>query len=228
MASPATSATARHAAVPHSAPTPERAQLRDGSSVTIRPAGRDDEPALGEFLGGLEPNSRRLRFFTAGADMERAAHWAADMSVDRNVDGNVAGDGDAGADVAGADVAGERYGLLALDGSGAIVGHTVYARLKDPTRAEVAVEVADRLHGQGLGTILMESLAAVAELRGVERFVAEVLPENRAMLNVFRDGFDAHVVLHEGTDAVDFDTGAWRLAQRRFGSPDNPPPHSHQ
>jgi GNAT superfamily N-acetyltransferase len=164
--------------------------------VAIRPAEKGDEQALRQFLLSLKPNSRRMRFFTAAADIEQAAHWAADMDTD---------------------FAGERYGLLALDGEGTIVGHTAYARLEDPTRAEVAVEVADRLHGQGLGTILVESLAAVAELRGVERFVAEVLPENRAMLDVFRDGFDAHVVLHEGTDAVDFETGAWRLAQRRFG-----------
>lgn len=176
----------------HSAPAPERARLRDGSSVTIRPVGVDDEKAIREFLEQLQPNSRRMRFFTAAADIGRAAHWAAEVD-------------------------GERYGLLALDEEGAIVGHAAYARLEDPTRAEVAVEVADRLHGQGLGTILMESLAAVAELRGVERFVAEVLPENRAMLSVFRDGFDAHVALREGTDSVNFDTGAWRLARQRFG-----------
>jgi acetate---CoA ligase (ADP-forming) len=204
---------------------PERARLRDGSSVVIRPAGRQDEQALRQFLLALKPRSRRMRFFTAAANIERAAHWAADTDVE------VAGEDVAGAgkEVAGGDVAGagkevagkelsdERYGLLALDGEGTIVGHAAYARLEDPTRAEVAVEVADRLHGQGLGTILVESLAAVAELRGVKRFVAEVLPENHAMLDVFRDGFDAHIVLHEGTDAVDFETGAWRLAQRRFG-----------
>ncbi len=217
MARPANTASGRHAAALHSAPVPERARLRDGSSVTIRPAGRNDESALREFLGSLAPNSRRLRFFTAGADMESAAHWAADMSGDGDVAGNADGNADGHASAA---VAGERYGLLALDGEGAIVGHAVYVRLEDPRRAEVAVEVTDRLHGQGLGTILVESLAAVAELRGVERFVADVLPENRAMLSVFRDGFDAHVVLHGGTDAVDFDTGAWRLARRRFGSAD--------
>lgn len=207
MLSPAARVPAPRAATAHSDPTPERARLRDGSSVVIRPARRHDEQALREFLGKLEPHSRRMRFFTAAADIERAAHWAADM------DGDL--DGERHVDKRHVD--GERYGLLALDSHGAIAGHAVYARLEDPTRAEVAVEIADRLHGQGLGTILIESLAAVAELRGVERFVAEVLPENRAMLSVFRDGFDAHVVLHEGTDSVDFDTGAWRLAQNRFG-----------
>jgi hypothetical protein len=48
--------------------------------------------------------------------------------------------------------------------------------------------------------------------------VAEVLPENRAMLDVFRDGFDAHVAFHEGIDTVEFPTSTWRLARERFGS----------
>lgn len=56
----------------------------------------------------------------------------------------------------------------------------------------------------------------VAERHGITRFVAEVLPENRAMLDVFRDGFDAHVACREGVDRVEFPTGAWRTASKRF------------
>jgi GNAT superfamily N-acetyltransferase len=163
--------------------------------VAIRPCGPADEAALRDFLGALAPHSRRSRFFTGAIDIARAAHWAAEPEEGR-------------------------YGLIALDADGAIVGHAVYATLHDerpPARAEVAVEVADRLHGQGLGTILVERIAAVAEHHRIERFVAEVLPENRAMLDVFRDGFDARVTLHGGTDAVEFATAAWRLAAARFG-----------
>ena len=87
--------------------------------------------------------------------------------------------------------------LLAHDEPGMIVGHAVYVS-SSATRAEVAVEVADHLHGRGLGTILIERLAAVAEQRGITHFVAEVLCENRAMLDVFREGFDARVVRREG------------------------------
>jgi L-amino acid N-acyltransferase YncA len=63
----------------------------------------------------------------------------------------------------------------------------MYALL-DETCAEVAVEIADHVHGRGLGTILVERLAAVAEARGIMHFIAKVLPENRAMLDVFRAG----------------------------------------
>ena len=58
-------------------------------------------------------------------------------------------------------------------------------RLRDPAAAEVAFAVADELQGRGIGTRLLERLAALAAEQGIERFVAEVLPDNRAMLGVF-------------------------------------------
>ena len=159
--------------------------------MTVRSVGQGDEAPLQAFLTELCASSLRLRFFTGGANVANAAHWAAGTPADR-------------------------YGLLAHDKTGVLVAHAVYVKL-DQTRAEVAVEVADHLHGRGLGTILMERIGAVAEERGITQFVAEVLPENRAMLDVFRDGFDAHVAFHEGTDTVEFPTAAWRLARKRFG-----------
>ncbi|MFI4990204.1 MAG: GNAT family N-acetyltransferase [Solirubrobacterales bacterium] len=92
----------------------------------------------------------------------------------------------------------------------------IQLRAHDPGRAEVAVEVADDLHGLGLGTILIERLAEIAERHGVVTFVAEVLPENEAMLDVFRDGFDAEVSWCEGIERVQFPTSAWRLARERY------------
>ena len=171
---------------------PELVKLRDGSSAPVRAVGPGDEAPLQAFLMGLCASSLRLRFFTAGANIADAAHWAACTPADR-------------------------YGLLAHDEAGVLVAHAVYVQL-DRTRAEVAVEVADRLHGRGLGTVLMQRIGAVAQERGITRFVAEVLPENLGMLDVFRDGFDAHVTLHAGIDTIEFPTSAWRLARERFGS----------
>lgn len=159
--------------------------------MTVRAVGQGDEVPLLAFLTDLSANSLRLRYLTGGANVANAAHWAARIPADR-------------------------YGLLAHDETGVLVAHAVYVQL-DQAHAEVAVEVADHLHGRGLGTILMEQIGAVAEERGITQFVAEVLPENRAMLDVFRDGFDAHVAFHEGTETVEFPTAAWRLARERFG-----------
>lgn len=166
-------------------------RLRDGSLVTIRALRAGDESALRIFLKGLCAEARRLRFFGAGVNTDWAAHWAADMS-------------------------GGRYGLVAHDHTGAIVGHAVFIVL-DATHAEVAVEVADHLHGRGLGTALVARLAKIAEQRGITHFVAEVLSENRAMLDVFREGFDARVIQHDGPEErVEFLTSGWRLARDRF------------
>jgi L-amino acid N-acyltransferase YncA len=45
--------------------------------------------------------------------------------------------------------------------------------------------VIDAWHGRGVGGVLLGRLAERARAEGVERFVATVLAENRAMLRVF-------------------------------------------
>jgi acetate---CoA ligase (ADP-forming) len=173
----------------------ELVTLRDGAQVTLRAATPADEPALRSFLHGLSEEARRLRFFSGAADIDSAAHWAAATGPGRS-------------------------GLIARDAMGALVAHAAYVKLESPPgeaiRAEVALEVADHLRDRGLATILLERLAALAHAHGISLFVAEVLPENRAMLDVFRLGFDARLTLHNGTDSVEFPTSAGRLARERF------------
>lgn len=174
-------------------PRPELVRLRDGTPVTVRRVQAGDEAPLRVFLHGLCAEARRLRFFGAAVDTDRAAHLAAELD-------------------------GQRCGLVAHDEGGMIVGHALFIVL-DATHAEVAVEVADHLHGRGLGTLLIERLAVIAEQRGIRYFVAEVLSENRAMLDVFSEGFDARVVRHGGPEErVEFLTSSWRLAHQRFDS----------
>lgn len=115
----------------------------------------------------------------------------------------------------------DRLGLSAFDRNQERVGHAVCIELVQG-RAEVAVEVADRLCGQGLGTILLQRLAQLAERHGIDTLIAEVLPENRAMLEVFRNGFDATVCSRDGIDSVSFATASWRTAEHRFGGYTNP------
>jgi L-amino acid N-acyltransferase YncA len=171
------------------------ARLRDGSHVTIRLSTAADEQALRGFLSGLSLEARRLRFFTGAVDVEQAAHLSAESGPDR-------------------------LGLVALDERGAMLGHALYIRIgrSVPGRAEVAVEVGDAVHGLGLGTILVQRLAEIAESRGIATFLAEVLPDNEAMLDVFRDGFDAKVRWRGGIERVEFPTSAWRLAHERYAA----------
>ncbi|GAA1634580.1 GNAT family N-acetyltransferase [Catellatospora bangladeshensis] len=63
-----------------------------------------------------------------------------------------------------------------------------YERLGEGAHeAEVAFVVEDAYQGRGVGSVLLEHLAAAAAEAGITRFVAEVLPENGAMLRVFTD-----------------------------------------
>jgi acetate---CoA ligase (ADP-forming) len=144
--------------------------LRDGSTVCIRPVRPDDRGALLAFLEGMSLESRRLRFFTAAPDLSAAARWAATAASRRGV------------------------GLVATTGDpAAIVAHAAYERI-DGDSAEVAFEVADSMRGRGAGTILMAHLAQAARDDGVSRFTADVLPDNRRMLQVFQEaGFPAEV-----------------------------------
>ncbi|MGO9489240.1 MAG: N-acetyltransferase family protein [Solirubrobacteraceae bacterium] len=169
------------------------ASLRNGLTVEVREVRATDSSALGAFLEGLSLESRRLRFFTGGADIAGIADSIGAPGRDR-------------------------LGLVAIGRDGALIGHALCIETGE-RRAEVAIEVADELHGQGLGTILLERLGQLAERRGIRTFVAEVLPENHEMLEVFRDGFDARVAWTDGVDEVEFPTGAWRLARQRFSDP---------
>ena len=82
-------------------------------------------------------------------------------------------------------------------------------RLRDPKTAEAAFTVADAHQRRGIGTRLLEQLAARAAEVGIERFVAEVMPENKAMLNVFEAaGFSVTRVLDQGTVEVGFPIAA--------------------
>jgi acyl-CoA synthetase (NDP forming)/GNAT superfamily N-acetyltransferase len=63
-----------------------------------------------------------------------------------------------------------------------------YERLgPEAADAEVAFVVEDAYQGRGIGSVLLEHLAAAAREAGISRFVAEVLPANSTMLRVFAD-----------------------------------------
>ena len=62
-----------------------------------------------------------------------------------------------------------------------------YDQIPGTTAAEVAFLVDDAQQGRGLGSVLLEHLAAIAAECGIERFEAEVLTDNYRMVRVFVD-----------------------------------------
>ena len=159
--------------------------LRDGSTLRLRAPTRDDEGALIAFFERLSDHSRYLRFHGA----RRVDATLVEYFLDPNW-------ADRGA-LIGA--------LTDAEGNERVVALAEYARLRDPMTAEVAFTVAEELQGRGAGTRLLEQLAFRAAEVGIERFVAEVLPENAPMLAVFRDaGFEESRTLGGGEIEVRF------------------------
>jgi ribosomal protein S18 acetylase RimI-like enzyme len=79
-------------------------------------------------------------------------------------------------------------GLIALideDGRSVIAGGGRYIVVQ-PGQAEVAFIVVDEHQGRGIGRALMRHLASIARAAGLQTLIAEVLPENTPMLQLFK------------------------------------------
>jgi acetyl coenzyme A synthetase (ADP forming)-like protein len=169
--------------------------LRDGSTVHVRPARREDRDAIRVFLGAVSKDAIWFRFFSM-ANLDLAADWAA------NVDYR------------------DRFGLVVETGPARqVIAHATYVR--DGDRAEVAFLVSDAWQGRGIATILLAHLAERAASQGISTFVAEVLPSNHKMTTVFRDsGFAAEVRRTPDVIQVEFPTSLSPEAAARFADRD--------
>jgi GNAT superfamily N-acetyltransferase len=74
--------------------------------------------------------------------------------------------------------------VLEEAGRPVIVGGARYIVI-EPGSAEVAFAVIDQYQGLGIGQTLMRHLAGIAHGVGIRELIADVLPENAAMLKVF-------------------------------------------
>jgi acetate---CoA ligase (ADP-forming) len=162
--------------------------LRDGATLRLRPPDAGDVAALVEFFGALSEESLYKRFHGAPQIGPRLAEPFVDPDWQDS---------------------GSYIGVVAgAGGQERIVALASYVRLREPTTAEVAFAVADDLQGHGVGTRLLERLADRAREFGIERFVAEVMPSNAAMVRVFEDaGFDVERELEGGVLEVRFEIG---------------------
>ncbi|GAA3114008.1 acyl-CoA synthetase (NDP forming)/GNAT superfamily N-acetyltransferase [Kribbella aluminosa] len=172
----------------------------DGAVVGIRPLREDDEPALEAMNQRVSDRSIYLRFFgisRASAD-EQTHHLV------RIHDGHVA---------------------LVAEYGGQLVGVASYEPLRTG-EAEMAFLVEDSVHGRGIGTLLLEQLAAVARENGVRRLRADTLVENAGMLRVFAgSGFDQVRSMDSGVVELVLDTAyrpstLERMADRERGAED--------
>jgi len=152
--------------------------LRDGSVAHVRPIMPSDADGLRRFHAGQSAESIYLRFF-APLKMPSDKDVARFTEVDYDW----------------------RVALVATV-RGEIIGIARYDRL-DATTAEVAFHISDAHQGKGVGSVLLEHLAAIGQERGVAKFVADVLPQNRKMIQVFTDaGYEVSYHFEDGVIAV--------------------------
>ncbi|HSL67375.1 MAG TPA: GNAT family N-acetyltransferase [Actinomycetota bacterium] len=168
--------------------------LRDGSTVRIRPARPGDLARVQDYLLGLSPETRRLRFWAVAVNIGELAEKIVDVDYR------------------------DHLTLLVLRGGdeGTMIGGAQYSRM-DHGRAEIGMSVADEWQGKGIGSILLGQLAQAAGERGVTIFVAEVLPENHGMIGVFREsGFPLSIRALPGAIEVEFPVSLTEDAVARF------------
>lgn len=157
--------------------------LRDGSTATVRRARAEDQKALAAFFERLSPESRLRRFFSLASP---SRSWLDGLlgPVDPRDSLTLL--------VIRADTGVER-----------VIATASYQAVR-PETAEVAFAVDDNMHGNGLGTLLLERLAVLAAGHGVRHFWAVTQADNQPMADVFRDsGFEIHERLDGGYLEID-------------------------
>ena len=139
------------------------ANLKDGTSVVLRPIRPEDKSLLVQGFHQLSPRARFLRFL-APADRltPRQLAYFSELDFHDHVAWGVLRDGEP-------------------------VGVARFVRLTEqPAEADVAVTVIDAYQHRGLGRLLLETLAVSARSRGIGVFHFDVLAENSAMLGLLK------------------------------------------
>jgi len=166
------------------------ARMLDGAAVRIRAIRPDDQERLHQHFKGLSEQSVYFRFMGLKRDLSPN-----DLKRLTELDFK------------------NHAGLAATvteNGRERFIGVGRYICGADPRRAEVAFAVLDEFQGRGIGTLLLEHLGFIAAANGIAEFEADVLGENRQMLEMFahsgferRSSLDSGVVhLHSSTRKV--------------------------
>lgn len=141
--------------------------LRDGGTLRLRPPQLGDDDALEAFFSGLSPESAFSRFHGYRATEPSLVRELLDPEWR------------------------ERGALIASlattddEEQEAVVAVASYSLVRGTVTAEMAFAVADAQQHRGIGTRLLEQLAARAHDAGVEEFLALVMASNAAALSVF-------------------------------------------
>ncbi|AKK04109.1 GNAT family N-acetyltransferase [Corynebacterium epidermidicanis] len=157
--------------------------LNDGGIATLRPVQPTDRDALIEFYSRVSDKSKYLRFFTTHPELtaQDLTEW---VEVDQRDQVTL--------------VLIEREDIVATARYALVSGH-------EQRTADVSFLVQDDHHGRGIANILLEHLAQIGRENDVKRFFAEMLTQNRSMVQTFiRAGYSVKPELEDGYITVDF------------------------
>jgi CRP-like cAMP-binding protein len=139
--------------------------LRRGIEVVLRPILPTDRGRLTEALDHLSPEAHRQRFFSTAPLSERMIDYLVDLDYLNHFAWIV---------------------LPAQHPEGKLVASARYVRTaSDPQAAELAFGVGEEHRNLGIATLLLGALAIPARQSALQRFVANVLSDNRSMRAVF-------------------------------------------
>jgi RimJ/RimL family protein N-acetyltransferase len=145
------------------------ARLRNGTPVLIRAIRSDDRQRIIDAFHKLEAQTIYTRFFSAKKELSEADLGRIDTA-----------DFERAAVLVATLPSGDDEIII---GGGA---YTVLDRPGEPKTAEVSFTIEEDYQGQGLSGLFMRLLTQIARERGLQRFEAEVLAGNTAMLKVFQ------------------------------------------
>jgi acetyltransferase len=168
-------------------------ELRDGTTVTVRPITPSDAGALTAYLEGLSDRSRYFRFLQATPHIAR-----------RLLEGFTSADGD-------------RRVVLVAERDGTIVGEAMLG-VGPGGDADIAYSVAEAVRRRGLARTLLNLLLDIARERGIEALRADVLGENRASISLLKE-FGAHIRFEDGLFVCRLDVAAAGDSGSRDGAP---------
>jgi acetyltransferase len=157
-----------------------RRQLRDGTTITIRPIRPGDAPLERAFIGALSEESRYLRFQKwVAAPSDNLIHFLVDIDHARHVALVCTREGAAGEE---------------------LVGEARYGTGPAGTDCEFGIMIADDWRKSGIAGLLMDALIRAARARGLKRMEGLVLRTNGAMLRFARAlGFSTEAMPGDAT-----------------------------
>ena len=148
-------------------------ELRDGTSLTIRPIRPEDEPLMVKFHKTLSAESVHFRYFGIVRLEERISHRRLTRICFNDYDREIAIVATRPTPATNGEASGEE--ILA-------VGRLV--KVHGVNEAEYAVVISDQWQGHGLGTHLLKLLVEIGRREGLERIVGHILSDNYPMRKV--------------------------------------------